>query len=73
MTERGSQVKKKRTATEIEVLETRKLFLSFERLVKATRYGGNARVKRALYHALLMSGFLTSEQITEIRQALLLP
>lgn len=61
----------KRSTDKIELVETQNIALSINRM-RSGIYD-TERWKRALYHAALMTGCATREELTAIREALKLP
>lgn len=64
--------KQQKETRQIELVETYNLCLSLRRIEHAPLFTANCW-KRALYHALSMSGVSNSEEIQKIRVALGLP
>ena len=64
--------KRAKQTTLTEMVETHNLLLSLNRL-SGPPYDGGARWRRALYHALAMSGSTGRDMLCKIREALELP
>lgn len=65
---------RKLTHDQIELLETGKIAKSLKRLSSLPRnYGSDGPARRALYHAICMIGFLSTEQQASIRITMKLP
>lgn len=62
-----------RETRQIELVETYNISLSLHRINDAPNVCGSSNWKRALYHALSMSGVSNSGEIEKIRIALQLP
>ncbi len=62
----------RKTSRRVEIVETHNITLSLSR-IHNTRGYDDKRWKRALYHALGMSGLVSSLELTEIRNTLKLP
>jgi len=65
--------KQQRETRQIELVETHNIALSLRRIGDAPGYNGDARRKRALYHAVLMEHCFTTQEQVALRAALNLP
>ena len=67
-----TETKQERTTRQIELVETNNLLRSLKRLTESQGYGSR-NWKRAMYHALCMSGACGDTELQRIREAIGLP